>query len=69
MRDSTHKLAVLYNRATAHECVQIGTTLFYNFLTVLTLLIEVVAFYIVFECLLRIKRTVNSPFFLNLEYM
>ena len=36
MRHRSHELAVLNYRAAAHECVQVGTTHFYNFLTVLT---------------------------------
>ena len=36
MRHRTHKLAVLYDWAARHECVQVGTTYFYNFLTVST---------------------------------
>ena len=34
MCHSTHELAVLDNGAARHECVQVGTTHFYNFLTV-----------------------------------
>ena len=34
--DRADELAVLNDGRTAHECVQVGTTHFYNFLTVLT---------------------------------
>jgi hypothetical protein len=43
--DRTDELAVLNNRATAHECVQVGTTHFYNFLTVSTLFIKKIVLY------------------------
>ena len=42
MGHGSHELAVLYDGAAAHECVQVGTTLFYNFLTVSTLFIKII---------------------------
>ena len=40
VRYRSDKLAVLDNRAARQECGQVGTTLFYNFLTVSTLLVK-----------------------------
>jgi hypothetical protein len=37
-----HQLAVLDDGGAAHECVQVGTTHFYNFLTVSTLFIKII---------------------------
>ena len=47
MRDRADELAVLDDWAAAHECVQVGTTHFYNFLTVLTPFVKKTSFRIV----------------------
>ena len=38
--DRSHELAVLNDGGARHECVQVGTTAFYKFLTVLTSFVE-----------------------------
>ena len=40
VRHSSHELAVLDDRGARHECGQVGTTHFYNFLTVSTLFVK-----------------------------
>ncbi len=50
MRNSTNKLAVLNDRRARHECVQVGTTHFYNFLTDLTLFVKKIAFSSQIQC-------------------
>ena len=42
MGERTDELAVLNDWAARHECVQVGTTHFYNFLTVSTLFIKII---------------------------
>ena len=40
VRDRADKAPVLQDRTARHECVQVGTTHFYNFLTVSTLFVK-----------------------------
>jgi hypothetical protein len=42
VRHRADYFSVLDNRAARHECVQVGTTHFYNFLTVSTLFIKII---------------------------
>ena len=44
VRYRADQLAVLNDRRAAHECGQEGTTVFYNFLTILTLFVKKFAF-------------------------
>ena len=47
---SSDELTVLNDRRAAHECVQVGTTHFYIFLTVSTLFIKKIAFSSQIQC-------------------
>ena len=50
MGNCADELAVLDNGRATHECVQVGTTVFYNFLTVLTLFVKKIAFSSQIQC-------------------